>query len=91
MGNCWVVDQFCESPITFPSEESLEYNVRTKCYACGGSVCKFCSLIVIYYGKRCRICHNCISDQTKSNLIPMEHLYELAGYPTKLERPIIVR
>lgn len=87
MGNCSVADQFCTSAANF---EDCEF-VRTRCYSCGQPVCKPCSLIVMYYGKKHRLCHNCISEYTQSDELIMEHLYELAGYPTKLERPIIVR
>ena len=59
---CCVVDSWeCKAPA------NLEYScisyIRTKCFACGLTVCKNCSEVVRYYnyGKR-RICFTCMEE-----------------------------
>jgi hypothetical protein len=44
----------CESPpgLTGPS-------LQSECYKCGLPVCRACSSLIVYYGRRCRICAAC--------------------------------
>ena len=59
--SCCVVEDKCTCPANLEQKEIDEINLRTKCFACGLTVCKECSKIIKWYlyGKR-RICLNCI-------------------------------
>lgn len=75
--SCCIADQFCEAAANFEERPRL----RTKCFACGLTVCSKCSSIRKYlnYGKQ-RLCNNCQIEHDGNDKVVMRRLYRLAGY-----------
>lgn len=73
---CAVVDQFCDAPA------NLDPGVPAKfeCFRCGEKVCGSCSIRMKYliYGV-CRLCHDCVIGETRTETLVMTHLSKLAG------------
>jgi hypothetical protein len=63
---CNVVELDCESP---PVLAGAEYRCRTRCFACGLSVCRNCSAVIPYlrYGRK-RLCNNCRAELERDRL-----------------------
>ena len=63
----------CESP---PSD-CAGTRARCTCYRCGLAVCRPCSKLVRYLGRRVRFCGNCVDDAIRFK----ERVAELGGAP----------
>jgi len=44
-------------------EDHCGLRIRSACYRCGGPACRACSRLVIWRGKRIRMCNDCLESE----------------------------
>lgn len=56
-------------------------STNCKCFKCGESVCKNCSLVVSYYhyGKK-RLCHSCLEEEDGNDAQVIAHLANIGNW-----------
>lgn len=73
-GFCHVAGDHCNAPAGYAVGGNVgwrgfctaDVKVDTVCYKCGYNVCKECSKLHTYRGRRCRICEYCIEEINES-------------------------
>lgn len=76
--SCCMADQFCEAAANY---EDRPVRIPT-CVACGEDVCRSCSSVRRYRGKKSRLCNGCQIEYLDdgSDHVVLDRIYRKAGY-----------